>query len=136
MLSPFIKGLMCATLFYLGIGSVSVVIGALGRHETAASLVGYLPGVLALPLALSLFSRSQLAARLAFGTLAVLSLMYIVAPVVAAATGKASLAPPRRSVAYAVIYAFPCLSAVLLRKRSVGERSNQAMQRTAPRSDV
>ena len=116
MLSPFIKGLMCATLFYLGVGSISAIIGALGDVESAVSLLGYIPGVLALPLAFSLFSRSDLAARLAFGFLVLLALIYIASPIVAALAGKNPPEPLGRSLIYAAIYAFPCLSAVVLRK--------------------
>jgi len=118
MLSPFIKGLMCATLFHVGVGSLSAVIRALGGGDSAALLFGYLPGVLALVLAFSLFSRSQLMARLAFGFLVLTSLMYIVGPIFVAVSGRSRPEPLRTSLIFAIIYAFPCVSALLLRKRA------------------
>jgi hypothetical protein len=135
MFSPFVKGLMCATLIRLGVSSVLVLMRASTYHSSLRLLLWYMAGFLALPLAFSLFTRSLLAARLAFGFLLFSALTHIAVPVWATV---AKVPPPSSNsgnLFYGFVYLFPCVVAIV----TAGHRaktSNQSLQPTAGRSDV
>jgi hypothetical protein len=134
MFSPFVKGLMCATLIRLGVSSALVLIRGSTYHGSVRLLPWYIAGFLALPLAISLFTRSLLAARLAFGFLLFAGLTNITVPIWSTI---AKIPPPTSNSAslfYGFLYLFPCVVAIV----TVGRRaktSNQSLQPTAGRSD-
>ena len=78
-----------------------------------------MPGVLALPLAFLLFTRSPVVPRLAFAFLLVVTLVNVASPLVAMISKFAPPIPIFSSLFYAFIYGFPCLAAVLIAKRAV-----------------
>jgi hypothetical protein len=135
MFSPFVKGLMCATLIRLGASSAVVLIQGFTYHRPMPLLPWYIVGFLALPLAFSLFTRSLLAARLAFGFLLFSGLTNIAVPIWATI---ANIAPPTSksaSLFSGFLYLFPCIVAVVTAGRHA-KASNQSLQPTAGRSDV
>ena len=67
MFSPFVKGLMCATLMFLGLSGCVGFIENLTRHAPAVYLICYAPAVLVVALALSLFTSSLVIAAWRFG---------------------------------------------------------------------
>jgi hypothetical protein len=75
--------------------------------------------VLALPLALLLFTRSPAVARLAFVFLLVVTLVNLASPIVAMITKSAPPMPTSASLFYAFIYGFSCLAAVFIARRDV-----------------
>ena len=119
MLSPFVKGLMCATLLNLGVSSLSVLIQGPSRHAHIA-LFWYVPGLLALPLAFLLFTHSLAIARAAFGFLLFTALLNIASLIWATIDAKSAPPVPTSScLFYAIIYAFPCVAAMLIARRGV-----------------
>ena len=81
MVSPFVKGLMCATLLQLGASSSIALARGLIHQSSVASLLWHIPGILALVLALLLFTRSSVAARTAFAFLLFSALVHIGVPI-------------------------------------------------------
>jgi hypothetical protein len=132
MFSPFVKGLMCATLIRLGVSSALVLARGSTYHGSLRLLPWYVAGFLALPLAFSLFTRSLVAARLAFGFLLFSGLTNIAVPIWAAI---AKIPPPTSnsgSLLYGFVYLFPCVVAIVTAGRHA-KTSNQSLQPTAGR---
>jgi hypothetical protein len=109
---------MCATLLHLGLSSLSVLIQG-SAHHAHIGFLWYVPGVLALPLAFLLFTRSPVVARLAFAFLLVATLVNVASPLVGMISKSAPPVPTLSSLFYAFIYGFPCLAAVLVARRDV-----------------
>jgi hypothetical protein len=125
---------MCATLIRLGLSSSLVLARGSTYHGSLRLLPWYIVGLLALPLAFSLFTSSLLAARLAFGFLLFLGLTNITVPIWATI---AKIPPPTSnsgSFFNGFIYLFPCVVAIVTAVRR--KTSNQSLQPTAGRSDA
>ena len=117
MFSPFVKGLMCATLLYFGLSGCFGFVEALVRHAPATSALVYAPGVLFVGLAALLFTPSLLMPRMAFWTLLVLGFCNLTAPFVSSLTQIGFPESNLKSVFYGLIYLFPCVVALLTDKR-------------------
>jgi hypothetical protein len=117
--SPFVRGLMCATLLHLGISSIFTLTSAIARHAPASLVVTYAFCLLALPLAFLLLIDNRAVFRIAFTVLAFMALICVVAPIVEVVTGHRSGVRPSNSFSYAVMFAFPCIVAVVLRRGAV-----------------
>jgi hypothetical protein len=119
MLSTFVKGLMCATLFGWGASSAIRLIGNdLIRRGPLSSVLWHLPGVIALILAmLLLFTHRQIVARVAFGFLLFFALLDIGVPTWTTFTHTPSPTPKDWSLFYGLLYLFPCVVAVLTPNR-------------------
>ena len=135
MFSPFVKGLMCATLIRLGLSSAIVLIQGFTYHHAMPLLPWYIAGFVALPLAFSLFTRSVIAVRVAFGFLLFSGLSNIVVPIWATA---AHIVPPTSksaSLFSGFLYLFPCVVAVVTAGRH-NKTSNQSLEPTVGRCDA
>jgi hypothetical protein len=106
---------MCATLFEWGAASAIKLIGNdLVRRGPVSSVLWHLPGVIALILALLLlFTRRPIVAQVAFGFLLFFALLDIGVPTWTTFTHTASPTPKDWSLFYGLLYAFPCVIAVL-----------------------
>ena len=136
MFSPFVKGLMSATLIRLGASSAVVLIQGFTYHRSMPLLPWYIAGFVALPLAFSLFTRSMIAARLAFGFLLLSGLVNIVVPIW---TTIANIVPPTSksaSLFSGFLYLFPCVVAFGAANRRAPETSNQSLEPTAGPRDA
>src|SRR5215831_17291986 len=128
MFSPFVKGLMCATLLRLGVSSAVVLIQGFTYHRSMPLLPWYIVGFAALQLALSLFTRSMVAARLAFGFLLLSGLVNIAVPIW---TTIANIAPPTSksaSLFSGFFYLFTCVVSIVIGDRHAPKTSNQSLQ--------
>jgi hypothetical protein len=118
LFSPFVKGLMCATLLRLGLSSWELLIRGPAQHHASTGLLFLnVPGLLALPLPFLLLTRSSAIARLAFGLLLLSAFVNATNPLMALIT---KLVPPLTtpdSLFYAFIHFFPCLIAILAAQR-------------------
>ncbi len=134
MRSLFVKGLMSATLFRLGVGSIRGLMS--GSPDGWPELIFSLACVLALPLAFLLFTDSRVVARIALIVLAAAAVLQVATVLLALATHQQ---PPVRwstELELALVYAFPCVVAFVVDKRDANMRSNQSLEPTASRSDV
>src|SRR5438874_449630 len=115
MRSLFVKGLMCATLLSLGVGSIRGLIS--GSPDGWPELISSLACMLALPLAFLLFTNNQIVPRVALVVLAAAAILQIATALVALATHQR---PPVRiatMLELALVYAFPCVVAFVMRNR-------------------
>jgi hypothetical protein len=135
MFSPFVKGLMSATLLTLGLSALLPFTYGIARQAPAAILFLYGFGIPLVALALLLFTSSAVMPRIAFWILLVLGLcqiLFIFEPF------KAPIYHPATSthIFYAVVLLFPCSVALWNRKRRGGSRSNKSLEPTAGLPDA
>jgi len=116
MFSPFVKGLMCATLMFFGASGCSGLIAGLARHAPITYLLWYVPGILVVVLALLLFTSNLIVARLAFWILLILGLASITAPLHSWPPGVFHVSSST-NVFCGLLYLFPCAVALLSAKR-------------------
>lgn len=116
MLSPFVKGLMCATL--LGLGAPSLL--HLGSHlpDRTFAIILAADGLVAsfLAIALLLAHRSMVVARVAFGFLVFLAVIHIGIPIWTTLTHRVPPTPKAASLLYGFLYAVPCFVAITTRR--------------------
>lgn len=117
MYSPFVKGLMCATLLHLGLSACFVLIQGIARHAPPTLLLWYAPGVFVVALALLLFTSISVIAQVAFWILLVLGLSNIAAPLLHPLPQTVFHASKSSGIFYGLILLFPCLIALLSGKR-------------------
>ena len=134
MFSPFVKGLMCATLIRFGASSAVVLIQGFTCHRSMP-LLWYIAGFVALPLAFSLFTRSVIAARLTFGFLLFSGLVDIVVPIWTTIANIVLPTSRSASLFSGFLYLFPCLVAIVIADRRAPKTSNQSLQPTAGHRD-
>jgi hypothetical protein len=133
MFSPFIKGLMSATLLTCGLSALLPFSYGIARQAPAAILFLYGSGIPLVALALLLFTSSAVMPRIAFCVLLVLGLFQIISIF---EPFHAPIYHPANSthVFYAIVFLFPCSVALWNRKRRGGPGSNQSLEPTAGRS--
>jgi predicted MFS family arabinose efflux permease len=119
MLSAFVRGLMCATLFAFGSEAVIRLIGNdLIRHGSASAALWHIPGVIAFVLALLLlFTDWPMVGRFAFGFLLMFAIVNIAVPIWTTLAHTPSPTPKDWSLFYGLLSAFPCVVAVFTRSR-------------------
>jgi hypothetical protein len=118
LFSPFVKGLMCATLLRLGLSSWEMLMrGPIEDHPSSGWLFFNVPGLLALPLAFLLFTRISAIAWLAFGLLFLSGFVGAANPLLALMTRSEPPMATVDSLFYASIYFFPCFVAILAARR-------------------
>ena len=118
MFSPFVKGLMCATLMYFGLAGCFGLIAGFVRHAPVMYLFWYAPAILVVALALLLFTSSLVVARIAFWILLILGLASISAPLHSWPPGVFHVSNSK-SVLYGLLYLFPCVVGLLNAARHV-----------------
>ncbi len=118
MLSPFVKGLMCATLLGLGVPSLVHLGSHLLEHAPVLSSFRYVVGFVAsfLALALLLFPRGLVVARIAFGFLLSLAILHIGIPIWTTVTHTVPPTPKGTCLLYGFLYAVPCFLAIIARR--------------------
>ena len=129
MFAFFVRGLISATLLQLGLTSTAGLIQNISSHSATPSLLWYIPGAFALPLAFLLFTSSGWIYRLAFFYLAIWTYVLVSNLILLPMYGRKPPMPLQTSLLGIVAYSFPCVVALIdwLRRR----RSNHALERTA-----
>jgi hypothetical protein len=118
MFSHFVKGMMCATLMFLGLSGCLGFIQNLSRHAPAAYLIWYAPAILVVALALLLLTSSLVIARVAFWILLIGGLAEITAPLHAWPQEVYHISK-FGSIFYGIVFLFPCVVAMLNARRKV-----------------
>ena len=119
MFSAFVRGLMCATLFAFGSeGVIRLIANNLIRHVSLSAASWHIPAVIALVLALLLlFTDWPMVGRFAFGFLLTFAIVDIAVPIWTTLDHTPSPTPKDWSLFYGLLFAFPCVVAVLTRSR-------------------
>jgi|SRR5437870_8769254 len=135
MFSPFVKGLMCATLIRLGASSAVVLIQGFTYHRFYAitpvvyrRICGVATGVLIVH---AQRDRGSPCIRISF----IFRSVNIVVPIW---TTIANIIPPTSksaSLFSGFLYLFPCVVAIVIAGRRALKTSNQSLQPTAGRRD-
>jgi len=120
---------MCATLFEWGASSaIRLIANDLIRRGPLSAVLWHFPGMIALLLALLLlFTRRPIVGRVAFGFLLFFALLDIGVPIWTTLTHTPSPTPKDWSLFYGLLYAFPCVVAVLERLTKRSSRSRAAV---------